>query len=164
MNFNVKQTFFKNLENKVWRFSMHVKHKSLLYIEWIINIKNTRTRYEICLKLTIKTPELFFYCWLQTCICLLGRYLHFYCLDDFHYLDYFHWLHDLPEKLEFGVHCEINLGWFTYQFSYAMRNNEGRGWRAITNDILKLLFLYCNLLLSWLFNHRWKKVIYQLRK
>ena len=46
---------------------MHVKHKSLIYIEWIIDIKNTRTRCEICLKLTIRTPELFFYCWLWTC-------------------------------------------------------------------------------------------------
>ena len=27
-----------------------------------IDIENTRTRYEICLKLIIKTPEPFFYC------------------------------------------------------------------------------------------------------
>ena len=27
-----------------------------------IDIENTRTRYEICSKLIIKTPELFFYC------------------------------------------------------------------------------------------------------
>ena len=27
-----------------------------------IDIKNTRTRWEICSRITIKTPKLFFYC------------------------------------------------------------------------------------------------------
>ena len=75
-----------------------------------IDIKNTRTRCEICSKLTIKTPKLFFYSWLWTCICLLGSYLHFYCLDDFHYLDHFYCLHDLQKNWNFGVHSEISFG------------------------------------------------------
>ena len=45
---------------------MHVKHKSLIFVVekklvnndmFKIDIKNTRTKYEICLKLTIKTPK-----------------------------------------------------------------------------------------------------------
>ena len=50
---------------------MHVKHKSLIFVMkkklvnnymFEIDIKNTRTRCEICSKITIKTPKLFFYC------------------------------------------------------------------------------------------------------
>ena len=104
---NVKETFFKKLGRKIWRFSMHVKHKSLIFVMkkklvnnymFEIDIKNTRTRCEICSKITIKTPKLFFYYWLWTCIRLLGFYLHFYCLNDFHYLDHFHCLHDLQKN------------------------------------------------------------------
>ena len=48
---------------------MHVKHKSFIFVlekklvknyMFKIDIKNTRTKYEICLKLTIKTPKKFF--------------------------------------------------------------------------------------------------------
>ena len=104
---NVKETFFKKLGRKIWRFSMHVKHKSLIFVMkkkpvnnsmFEIDIKNTRTRCEICSKITIKTPKLFFYCWLWKFICLLNSYLHFYCLNDFHYLDHFHCLHDLQKN------------------------------------------------------------------
>ena len=108
MNFSVKQTFFKKLSRKIWRFAMHVKHKSLVFVMeknypvnsymFKIDIKSSRTRYEICSKLTIKTPGHFFYCCLSTCICLLGSYLQFNCLGDFHYLDHFHCLHDLQKN------------------------------------------------------------------
>ena len=37
-----------------------------------VNKRNTRTRREICSKLTIKTP-----CWLWICNCRLGRYMKF---------------------------------------------------------------------------------------
>ena len=72
MNFNVKQTFFKRLSRKKLRFSLHVKHKSLIFVMkknyplnnymFKIDIKSTRTRCEICSKLTIKKPGPFFYC------------------------------------------------------------------------------------------------------
>ena len=48
---------------------MHVKHKSLIFAMekklvnnymFEIDIKNTRTRCELCSKITIKTPKLFF--------------------------------------------------------------------------------------------------------
>ena len=32
MNFNVKQAFFKKISRKIRRFSMHVKHKSLIFV------------------------------------------------------------------------------------------------------------------------------------
>ena len=51
---------------------MHVKHNSLIFLVeknypvknymLTIDIKNTRTRCEISLKLNIKTPEICFYC------------------------------------------------------------------------------------------------------
>ena len=50
---------------------MHVKHKSLIFVMkkkpvnnsmFEIDIKNTRTRCEICSKITIETPKRFFYC------------------------------------------------------------------------------------------------------
>ena len=66
-----------------------------------IDIKNTRTRCEICSKITIKTPKLF-YCWLLTCTLLLGSYLHFYCRNHFHYLDLFYCLHDWQK---IGIWC-----------------------------------------------------------
>ena len=59
-----------------------------------IDIDNTRTRCEICSKLIIKTPEFR----LSTYISLLSSYLHFYCLDGFHYFDNFHRLHDLKKN------------------------------------------------------------------
>ena len=51
---------------------MYVKHKSLIFVMkkktklvnnymFEIDIKNTRTRCEICSKITIKTPKLFCY-------------------------------------------------------------------------------------------------------
>ena len=52
-------------------------------------------------------------------------------------------------------------GLFTYRLSYVMRHNDARGWGAITR-IWK--FIYCDLLLLYLSNHRLKKIIYQLRK
>ena len=112
-----------------------------------IDIKSTRTRCEICLKLTIKTPGLCFYCWLWTCTCFLGSYLHFYCLDDFHYLDHFHCLHDLQKNWNLVYILKLALDWVIYQFSYAMGHSDARGCGATTNDVLKLLLMYCNLLL-----------------
>ena len=119
MNFNVKQTFFKRLSRKKLRFSLHVKHKSLIFVVkknyplnnymFKIDIKSTRTRCEICSKLTIKTPRPFFYCWLWTCTYLMVNYLHFYCLGDFHYLHHFQSFHDL-QKMEFDLHSKISLG------------------------------------------------------
>ena len=51
---------------------MHITHKSLIFVveknypvnnyNFEVDIKNTRTRCEICSKLIIKTPEHFFYC------------------------------------------------------------------------------------------------------
>ena len=111
-----------------------------------IDIENTRTRCEICSKLIIKTPELFFYCWLWTCICLLGSYLHFHCLDDFHYLDHFHRLYALQKNWNLMYVMKLAEGWVTYWFPYAIRHKDARGWEAITNDVLKLLFSYFNLL------------------
>ena len=32
MNCNVKQTFFKKLKRKIWRFSIHVEDKSLIFV------------------------------------------------------------------------------------------------------------------------------------
>ena len=62
-------------------------------------------------------------------------------------------------------------GWVIYQFSYAMRHIYARVWRGvITNDALKFRKLsnlkidVLNFLLLYLSNHRWKQVIYQLRK
>ena len=129
-----------------------------------IDIGNTRTRCEICSKLIIKTPQPFSYCWLWTCNCLVGSYLHFHCLDDFHCLDHFHCLHDLQKNLNLVHILKLALGWVSYRLPYAIRHNDARGWGAITNDILKLLFRYCNLLYLYLFNRRWEKIIYQFRK
>ena len=61
-----------------------------------IDIENTRTQGEICSKLIIKTPELFF-CIVDlqhVFVCSVVSYLPFHCLDDFHYLDHCHCLHD----------------------------------------------------------------------
>ena len=112
-----------------------------------IDVKNTRTRCELCLKITIKTLKLFFFSWLWTCICLLSSYLHFYCLNDFHYLDYFHCLHDLRKNWNLVHILKLAEGWATYWFSYAMRHNDARKWGDITYDVLKLLFMYYNFLL-----------------
>ena len=98
---------------------MHAKHKSLISVVeknypinncmFKINIKNTRTRCEICSKLTIKTPQLFcivdfehvFVCWVITLIFIV--WVIFIILIIFIVL----WF---AEKLEFGVHSEISLG------------------------------------------------------
>ena len=93
-----------------------------------IDIENTRTRCEICSKLIIKTPELFFYCWLWTCICLLGSYLYFHCLDDFHYLDHFHFLDDLHKNWNLVYIRKLASGSVTYRFPYVIRYNDARGW------------------------------------
>ena len=111
-----------------------------------IDIKNTRTRYEIYSKLIIKSPELFSYCWLWTCICLLGSYLHFHCLDDFHYLDHFHCLHNLQTNWNLMYILKLALGWGTYWFLYVICYNGARGWGDTTNYVLKLLFRHCHLL------------------
>ena len=108
--------------------------------------ENTRTRCEICSKLIIKTSELFFYCWLLICICLLSSYLHFHCLDDFHYLDHVHCLYDLQKNWNLMYIIKLAQGWVIYRFPYAIRHNDARGWGTITNDVLKLLLSYCNLL------------------
>ena len=102
-----KQSFFKKLRRKI-TFSMQKTIKSLMFVVektypvnnhmFKIDIENTRTRCEICSKLIIKTSQLFFYFWLWAFICLLGSYLHFHCLDDFHYLDHFHCLYDLQKN------------------------------------------------------------------
>ena len=158
MNFNVKKTFFKKLSRKIWGFSMHVKHKSLISVVeknypvnnnymFKIDIKSTRTRCEICSELTIKMPRLFFHCWLWTCTRLLGTYYHFYCLGDFHYLDHFQYLHHLQKKWNLVYILKLAYGWLTYRFSYAMGHNDAHRCGAATNDILKLMFMYCNLLL-----------------
>ena len=110
-----------------------------------IDIENTRTRCEICSKLIIKTSQLFFYFWLWAFICLLGSYLHFHCLDDFHYLDHFHCLYDLQKNWNLMYIMKL-AEWVTYWFPYAISHNDTLGWGAITNDVLKLLFNYCNLL------------------
>ena len=91
---------------------MHVKHKSLIFLMvknymFEIDIKNTRTRCETCSKIEKV---------LWTCICLLGSYLHFYCLDDFHYLDKFHCLHDLQKHWNLLYILKLALGWVAYQF------------------------------------------------
>ena len=111
-----------------------------------IDIENTRTKCEICSKPIIKIPELFLYCWLWKCIYLPGSYLHFYCLDDFHYLDHFHCLHDFEKNWNLMYILKLAYEWVTYRFPYAIRNNDARGWGAIANDVLKLFFRYCNLL------------------
>ena len=65
-----------------------------------IDIKNTRTRCEICSKITIKTPNFFSIVEFEhVFVCSVVSYLHFHCLDDFHYLDHFHCLHDLQKNL-----------------------------------------------------------------
>ena len=99
---------------------MHVNYRSLIFAmkkklvnNYIveIEIKNTRTRCEICSTITRKT-HIFFYCWLWTCICLMGFYLHFYWLNNFHYLNHFHCLHDLQKNrgeshIDFRTQCVI---------------------------------------------------------
>ena len=96
-----KQSFFKKLRRKI-TFSMQKTIKSLMFVVektypvnnhmFKIDIENTRTRCEICSKLIIKTPQFFFYCWLWTCICLLGSYLHFHCLNNFaHGCTFWNW-------------------------------------------------------------------------
>ena len=110
------------------------------------DIENTRTRCDICSKLIIKTPELFFYCWLWTCICLLGSYFHFHCLDDFHYLDHFHCLHDLQKNWNLMYILKLASEWVTYRFPYANVIMTLAGGGDITKDALKLLLRYCNLL------------------
>ena len=95
---------------------------------------------------SIKTTELSFYCCLLTCIGLLGSYLHFHCLDDFHYLDHFHRLYALQKNWNLMYVMKLAEGWVTYWFPYAIRHKDARGWEAITNDVLKLLFIYFNLL------------------
>ena len=79
MNFNVKQTFLKKLSRKIWRFSMLVVENNYPVYNYMfkIDIKSTRTRCEICSKLTIKTAGPFFYCWLWICTFLLDSYLNF---------------------------------------------------------------------------------------
>ena len=63
-----------------------------------IDIKNTRTRCEICSEITRKTQNFFsivgFDMYLFAGLC----YLHFYCLNNFPYLDHFHCLHDLQKN------------------------------------------------------------------
>ena len=69
MNFNLKQIFFIKLRRKIWRLSMHLKHKSLIFVGvknyptnsymFEVDIRNTRTRCEICSKLTINIPGFF---------------------------------------------------------------------------------------------------------
>ena len=106
---NVKETFFKKLGRKIWRFSMHVKHKSLIFVMkkklvnnymFEIDIKNTRTRCEICSKITTKTPIFFsivdfqhvFVCWVVTFIFIVWMVFIILII-----------------LLEFGVHSEISL-------------------------------------------------------
>ena len=93
------------LKKRLWHRCFPVNFAKFLrtpffteHLWWLLLIKSTRTWCEICSKLTIKKPGLFFYCWLWTCTCMLGSYLHFYCLGDFHYLDHFHWLHNWQEN------------------------------------------------------------------
>ena len=68
---NLKETFLKKLGSKIRRFSVYVKHKSLIFVikkkqklvnnyMFEIDIKNTRIRCEICSKITTKTPNFFF--------------------------------------------------------------------------------------------------------
>ena len=118
--------FFTSLSPKY--FVQDCRHQVSFYLWWIGSVlkyrnvpkyydQDCRTRCEICSKLTIKTPKPFWYCWLWTCIYLLGSYLHFYCLDDFHYLDHFHCLHDLQKnEISLGVsHISIflhNASWW----------------------------------------------------
>ena len=158
MNFNVKQKFFKKLSSKVWRFSMYIKHKYLIFaVEKNCTVKNYMSKIDIkstitiCPKLTVKTPRLFFYCWLWTCTCLLSSYLHFYCLGDLHYRNHFHCLHDLQKNWNLVYILKLVSWWFTYQFSYATGHNDARRCWATTNDVLKLLFMYYNLPLLYLF-------------
>ena len=51
MNVNVKQTFFKKLRRKIQRFSMDLKHKSLIF-----EVGKT-TLWTTCSKSTLKTLE-----------------------------------------------------------------------------------------------------------
>ena len=65
------QLLFKKLRGKI-RFSMQKNIKSLMFVVekiyplnnhmFKIDIENTRARCEICSKLIIKSPKLFFYC------------------------------------------------------------------------------------------------------
>ena len=51
MNVNVKQTFFKKLRRKIQRFSMDLKHKSLIFVV------GKTTLWTTCSKSTLKTLE-----------------------------------------------------------------------------------------------------------
>ena len=139
-----KKNFF-NAKNIKSLMSVAGKNCHVKNYMFKIYIENTRIRCEICSKLIIKTPQLFFYCWLWTCIFLLGSYLHFYCMDDFHCLDHFHCLHDLQKNWNLIYILKLAYGWVTYRFPYAVRHNDARGWEAITKVVLKLLFRYWNL-------------------
>ena len=104
-----------------------------------IDIGNTRTRCEICSKLIIKTPQPFSYCWLWTCICLVGSYLHFHCLDDFHCLDHFHCLHDLQKNLNLVHILKLALGWVSYRLPYAIRHDI---WNYCSGIVICFTYIY----------------------
>ena len=123
-----------NAKNMKSLMFLVVKNYSVNNHMFIIDIENTRTRCKICSKLIIKRPQFFFYCWLWACLCLLASYLHFPCL------------HDLQKNWNLEYILKLALRWVTYQLPYAIRHNDARGWGDITNDVLKLLFRYCNLL------------------
>ena len=91
-----------------------------------IDIENTRTRCEMCSTLIIKTPELFFYCWLLTCICLLGSYRHFNCLDNFHYLDHFYCFYDLQKNFNLMYITKLAVR------QYVIMTLAGRGLSLMT--------------------------------
>ena len=74
-------------------------------------------------------------------------YLNFHCLDDFHYLDHFDCLHDLQKNwnlmyiLKLAVRSHIDL-----HMQYVIMTLASGVGGAITKDVSKLLFRYCNLL------------------
>ena len=117
MNFNVKQTFFKRLSRKKLRFSLHVKHKSLSWKKnyplnnymFKIDIKSTRTRCEICSKLTIKKPDVFsivdfehvLICWIITFISIVWVIFIIFIIFN---------LFMICKKMELDLHSKISLG------------------------------------------------------
>ena len=77
VHINIKKLILTHLE-QVLTFNSTLCHQMLheaipagIYL-LNVNNRNTRTRCEICSKLTIKIPERRHYCWLWTCNCRLG--------------------------------------------------------------------------------------------
>ena len=105
-----------------------------------IDIKNTRTRCEICSKITkicSKDTKTFFL------LLTFNIYLfHFYCLNDFHYLDHFHCLRDFQKNWNLVYILKLAQGWVIYRFPSAMCHNDAGRWGGITND--KQIFEWMN--------------------